>query len=79
MAELNRKFDKSIIKSIRSISQRCKFYRRAVLNFLYTKGNQCGMFYSLYWEFKLKILLVTVKLAYLGNYFIEKHARWQLA
>ncbi len=33
------------------------------------------MFYSLYWEYELKILLVSVKLAYLGNYFTKKHAR----
>ncbi len=60
------------------MSQKSKFYRREVSRFLYTKRNQCGMFYSLYWEYELNILLVSVKLAYLGNYFIEKHARWQL-
>ncbi len=68
----------SIVKSIRSISQKSKFYKRAVSKFLYTKCNQCGMFYSLYWEYELKVLLISVKLAYLGNYFIEKEARQQL-
>ncbi len=72
------KLDNSIVKSIRSISQISKFYRRAVSKFLYTKCNQWGMFYSLYWEYELKILLVSVKLAYLGSYFTEKHARRQL-
>ncbi len=38
--------------------------------------NQCGIFYSLYQENELKILRVTVNLAYLGFYFTEKHARW---
>ncbi len=41
----------SIIKSISGISQKSKFYK-----FLYPKCNQCGMFCSLYWEYKLKIL-----------------------
>ncbi len=68
----------SIIKSIKSTSQKSRFYRRAVSQFLYTKRNQCGMFCSLYWEYELKILLVSVKLAYSGNYFTEKHARRQL-
>ncbi len=40
--------------------------------------NQCGMFYSLYREDELKIILISVKLAYLGIYFAEKHARWWL-
>ncbi len=61
-----------------SISQKSKFYRRAVSKFLYTKRDKCGMFYSLYWEYELKILLVSVKLAYMGKYFTENHARQQL-
>ncbi len=32
------------------------------------------MFFSLYWDYELKVLLVSVKLANLGNYFTEKHA-----
>ncbi len=36
--------------------------------------NQCGVFYSLYRDYELKILRVNVKLAYLGIYFIGKHA-----
>ncbi len=40
--------------------------------------NKCDMFYSLYWEYELKIFCVSVKLAYLGFYFTEKHARWRL-
>ncbi len=36
------------------------------------------MFYLLYWEYELKIVFVSIKLAYLGNYFTEKHARRQL-
>ncbi len=39
---------------------------------------QCGMFYSLYWEYELKILRISVKLDYLGIYFTEKHARRRL-
>ncbi len=34
--------------------------------------NQCAMFYSLYREYELKILCVSVKLAYLGVYFERK-------
>ncbi len=34
----------SIIKSIMSISQKTKFYRRAGSKFLYIKHDQCGMF-----------------------------------
>ncbi len=70
--------DKSIVKSIRSISQKSKFYRRAVTKFLYIMRNQCGMLYSLYWEYELKILRVSVKLAYLSIYFTKKHAWWRL-
>ncbi len=51
---------------------------RAVSKFLYTMRNQCGMFYSLYREYELKILRVSVKLAYLGIYFTEKHASGDL-
>ncbi len=69
----------SIIKSTRSTSQKSKFYKRAVSEFLYTMRNQCGMFYSLYQEYELKILRVSVKLAYLDIYFTEKHARRRLA
>ncbi len=65
----------SIVKSIRSISQKSKFYWREVSKFLYTMRNKCGMFCSLYWEYELKILCLSVKLAYLGIYFTEKHAR----
>ncbi len=65
----------SIVKSIRSISQNSKFYRRAVLKFLYTMRNQCGTFYSLYLEIESKILGINVKLVYLGIYLTEKHAR----
>ncbi len=68
----------STIKSIRSISQKSKFYRRAVSKFIYTMCNQCGMFYTLRHEYELKILRVSLKLAYLGIYFTEKHARWRL-
>ncbi len=31
--------------------------------------NQCGMFYSLYQEYELKILRVSVKLAYRGLFY----------
>ncbi len=55
-----------IVKSM-SISRKTKFYRRAVSKFLYTTRNQCGMFCSLYWVYELKILFVSVKLAYVGN------------
>ncbi len=65
----------SIVKSMRSISHKSKFYRREVSKFLYTMRNQCGMFYSLYWVYELKILRISVKLAYLGIYYTEKHAR----
>ncbi len=65
----------SIIKSIRSISQKSKFYRRVVSKFLYTMRNLYGIFYSFYREYELKILRVSVKLAYLDIYFTEKHAR----
>ncbi len=68
-------YNNSIVESIRSISQKSKFYRRAVSKFLYTMCKQCGMFYSLYWEYELKVLHVSVKLAYLGIYFTKKHAR----
>ncbi len=61
----------SIVKSIRSISQKSKFYRRAVSKLLYTVRNQCDKFYSLYQEYELKILHVGVKLAYLCIYFTE--------
>ncbi len=54
------------------------FYRGAVSKFLCTMRNQCGMFYSLYQEYDLKILRVSVKLVYLGIYFTEKHARQRL-
>ncbi len=40
--------------------------------------NQCRTFYSLYWEYELKILRVSVKLYYLGIYFTEKHASGDL-
>ncbi len=40
--------------------------------------NQCGVLYLLYRHYDLKILHVSVKLAYLGIYFTEKHARWRL-
>ncbi len=68
----------SIIRSINSISQKSKFYRRATSRFLYTRYNQCGIFYLLYRDCELKILCVGVKLAYLGVYFTEKHAKWRL-
>ncbi len=67
-----------IVKSIRSINQKSKFYMRAVPRFLYTKCNQCGVFSSLYWDYELKILHFRVKLAYLGVYFTEKHGRQRL-
>ncbi len=67
----------SILKSIRSGSQKSKFYRGAVSRFLYIMYNQCGVFYSLYWYYELKILHVSVKLPYRGIYFTEKHARWR--
>ncbi len=41
-----------------------KFYRGAVSKFLYTMCNQCGICYSLYREYELKILRFSVKLAY---------------
>ncbi len=68
----------SILKSIRIRSQKNKFYRRAVLKFLCTMCNQCGMFYSLYWEYELKILRVNVKLIIRGIYCTEKYARQRL-
>ncbi len=37
--------------------------------------NQCGMFYSLYWKYELKILRISVKLAYQGIYFTKTQAR----
>ncbi len=40
--------------------------------------SQCGMFYSLYREYELTRLCVSVKLAYLSIYFTEKHTRRQL-
>ncbi len=52
-----------------------KLYRRAVSKFLYTMCNQCRMFYSLYRQYELKILCISVRLAYLGMHFTEKHAR----
>ncbi len=70
--------DVCIIKSTRSISQKSKFYKRTVSKFLYTKCNQRSIFYSLYWEYELKILHVTVKLAHLDIYFTEKLARRRL-
>ncbi len=36
--------------------------------------NQCGMFYSLDWEYEFRILRISVKLPYPGIYFTEKHA-----
>ncbi len=60
-----------------TISQKSKFYRRAVSKFLYTMRSQCSMFYSLYWEYELKILHISAKLAYQSIYFTEKHARWR--
>ncbi len=38
--------------------------------------SQCGMFYSLYREYELKILRVSVKLAYLGSYFTERDLQY---
>ncbi len=68
----------SIVKSMRSISKKRKFYRRAVSKFLYAMCNQSGMFYSFYWEYELKILRVSVKMAYLGIYFTENYAKRRL-
>ncbi len=65
----------SIVRSIRSMSQRSKFYRTVVSKCLYTMRNLCCMFYSLYREYELKILRISVKLAYLGIYLTEKHVR----
>ncbi len=58
-----------------SIRKKNRFYRRAVTRFLYTMRSQCGMFYPLYWDYEMKILCVSVELAYLGVYFTEKHER----
>ncbi len=69
--------ENSIVKSIMSISQKSKFYRRAS-RFLCIMHNQFGMFYSLYWYYDSKILCVSVKLPYQGIYFTEKYARWWL-
>ncbi len=66
----------SILKSIRNARQNSKFYRRA--EFLYTMRNQCGMLYSPYGDCELKILRVSVKLAYQGIYFTEEHASGDL-
>ncbi len=68
-----------ILKSIRSIiKKKTNFYGRAISKFLCIMHNQFVMFYSLYQEYELKILCVSVKLADLGIYFIEKHAQWRL-
>ncbi len=75
MTVLVKSWINSIVKRIRSISQKNKFYRRAESKFLYTMRNQRGIFYLLHWECELKILCINVKLAYLDIYFTEKHVR----
>ncbi len=68
-----------IVKSTRCISQKSKFYRRAVSKFLYTMRNQYDMVCSFTLPgYELEILRVSVKLAYLGIHFTEKHVKQRL-
>ncbi len=68
--------ENSFVKSIRSISQKSQFYRRAVSRFLYTMCNQ-PVWHVLFTLLGLGVENITfiVKLAYLGIYFIQKYAR----